>query len=303
MNIILLEYRKGWNRNKEEKGERVKIWWNEKIYGQKTDNCPYIIYLQIKYMVGNQNYIVTNNSNKTARCIGALRITWLCTEYLVTAGLVKSPVQVGYQNYCGLPMFTFQSNTAIPMESNLNGEQLVLVTWRGYKMQSACPSSHTYTQVRVISPRAVEIILPSYLGPECPITKVFGYSLQRRNCSTESRGCLSQVATHLHISIYFWSAFMSSKTFILCQSLTENYAILQYAVTVTLVLEYFPDFIGKSRLIIASLCPIMFLLKSIDYSHLTCYIYKTTWRRGYIWLLLSPLINPIALNKYYYYYY
>jgi hypothetical protein len=48
-------------------------------------------------------------------------------------------------------------------------------------MQSACPSSHTYTQVRVISSRAVEIILPTYLGCECRVTKVFAYSLQRRN--------------------------------------------------------------------------------------------------------------------------
>ena len=164
--------------------------------------------LQTKYMVGTQNYIVTNNSNKIGRCIGVLCIMWLCTEDLVTAGLVKSPVHVGYQNYCGLPMFTFQGNTAIPMESNLNGEQLVLVTWRGYKMQSACSSSHTYTQVRVISSRALEIILPTYLGRECPVIKVSGYSRQRLNWSRESCGCLSQVATHLHISIYLWSVFI-----------------------------------------------------------------------------------------------
>jgi hypothetical protein len=200
---------------------------------------------------------VTNNSNKIGRCIGVLRITWLCTKDLVTAGLVKSPVHVGYENYCGLPMFTFQGNTAIPMQSNLNGEQLVLVTWRGYKMRSACPSSHTYTEVRVISSRAVEIILPTYLGCECPVIKVFGYSIQRRNWSTGSRGCLSQVATHFHISKYFWSVFMCWKNSILCQ----NYAILQYAATVTLILEYFLDFMVKSRLIIASMCLIIFLLK------------------------------------------
>jgi len=37
---------------------------------KKTDKCPYIIYLQIKYVVVNQKYIVTNNSNKPGRCIG-----------------------------------------------------------------------------------------------------------------------------------------------------------------------------------------------------------------------------------------
>jgi hypothetical protein len=37
--------------------------------------------------------------------------------------------------------------------------------------------------------------------------------------------------------------------------------ILHYAVTVMLIVEYFIDFIGKSRLIIACLCLIMFLLK------------------------------------------
>jgi len=102
MNIILLEYRKGWNRNREEKREGVKIWWNEKIWKTKTDKCPYIIYLQIKYMVGNQNYIVTNYNNKISRCMGELGkkfvITWLHTEDLLTAELVKSPVHVGYQN-------------------------------------------------------------------------------------------------------------------------------------------------------------------------------------------------------------
>jgi hypothetical protein len=154
-------------------------------------------------MVGTQNYIVTNNSNKRGRCIGVLRITWLCTEDLVTAGLVKSPVHVGYQHYCGLPVFTFQGNTAVPMESNLNGEQLVLVTWRGYKMQSACPSSHTYIQERVISSRAVEIILPIYLGRECPVTKKFGYSLQRRNWVRKVAGVSHKwrlISTSLYIS-------------------------------------------------------------------------------------------------------
>jgi len=74
---------------------------------------------------------------------------------------------------------------------------------------------------------------------------------------------------------------MMKELYTLSKSLTENYAILQYAVTVTLIVECFLHFIGKSRPIIASLCLIMFLLKIIDYSHLTCYIHKTTWRRGY----------------------
>jgi hypothetical protein len=39
MNIILLEYRKGYNRNKEER-ERVKLRYNEKICGKQTDNLP-----------------------------------------------------------------------------------------------------------------------------------------------------------------------------------------------------------------------------------------------------------------------
>jgi len=51
------------------------------------------------------------------------------------------------------------------------------------------------------------------------------------------------------------------KNFILCQSLTEYSAILQYTETVALILEYFLDFISKSRLKIASLCLIMILLK------------------------------------------
>jgi hypothetical protein len=173
------------------------------------------------YMMENQNYIVAIKSNKICRCIGVLRekfiMTWLYNEVLVTVESVKSPVHVGYQKYCVLPMFIYQGrNTAIPLESNLNGEQLVLVTWRGYKMQGAYPSSHTYTEVRVISLRAVEIILPSYLGRKCTVC----YSLQRRNWRTENRGCLSQEANHLLISIYFWSVFMCWKNFILYQILT-----------------------------------------------------------------------------------
>jgi hypothetical protein len=51
------------------------------------------------------------------------------------------------------------------------------------------------------------------------------------------------------------------KKVILCQSLMENSAILQYTETVALILEYFLDSIGKSRLKIASLSLIMILLK------------------------------------------
>ena len=72
-------------------------------------------------------------------------------------------------------------------------------------MQSACPSphTHTHTEVRVISSRTVEIILPNYLGRECPVIKVFSYSLQHRKLSTESHGCLSRMVTYLQISIHF----------------------------------------------------------------------------------------------------
>ena len=37
------------------------------LWTKKNDNCPCVIYLQIKYMVENQNYIVTNYSNKIGR--------------------------------------------------------------------------------------------------------------------------------------------------------------------------------------------------------------------------------------------